>query len=201
MPDFGDVTTPCPDWPDFLGPPYDYAPAYWMATPQRRIAWAAKHHQSLDLVARPRGILVHSGSSGENTAGWAHNPAAEWFAHFAYDSQRQVYEQTASLRARAPHGGILNAHAWGIESCHHPADVRHKPPRWQAQDGTHREQTVELVRRLVELGAEWVTAHRFVDREKRDPGPCVTADWFADMGLRVYWAWVGAESLLAAEGG
>jgi hypothetical protein len=172
-------------WPERLDG-YDWAPAYWA---ERRAGRGLKTPDRLPM--RPTGIVIHSGATGEGTAEWAQREdgAAQFWAHFAWSSHLGRYVQTDSLHAWAPHAARLNRYSWGLETPHHPG-----------QDGTHREETVELVRRLVELGAQWITGHRFVERTKRDPGECVTADWWDGLGLRVHWAWVGQGPLMVREG-
>jgi len=179
------VTTASPDWPGRL-PGYDWRPAYWATRRKaRRLSTPA------ELPARPTGILIHSGDAGTGTAQWAWREEARFWGHFAWDRARHCYVQTDWLTAWAPHGGALNRWTWGIETPHHPG-----------QDGEHQGDTVELVRQLVARGAQWITAHRFVDHGKRDPGSVVTADWWTGLGLRTYWEWSGegGGAIVAAEG-
>ena len=169
-----------------LLPGYDWRPAHW-ATRRR-----ARGLTTPDLLpAPPTGIVIHSGSTGAGTAQWAWRAAARLWAHFAWDAIGRCYVATDYLDAWAPHAGPLNRWTWGIETPHHPG----------AGD-EYRDQTVELVRRLAERGAVWLTAHRFVDHDKRDPGSAVTADWWDGLGLRVYWTWSGegGGAILEAEG-
>lgn len=173
------------EWPDLL-PGYDWRPAFWSTRRRDR------RLPTPDLLpAPPRGILLHSGDLGRGTAQWAWRRDALYWAHWAWDAVRCCYVQTDSLHSWAPHGGTLNQWTWGIETPHHPG-----------ADDSYRDQTVRLVRDLRDQGAEWITCHRFVDHGKRDPGEVVTADWFAELGLRLYWGWQGegGGAILEAEG-
>lgn len=172
-------------WPSRL-PGYDWRPAYWATRRKERNLSTPSQ-----LPVLPMGILIHSGDAGTGTAQWAWRPEARYWAHFAWDRTRRCYVQTDWLTAWAPHGGALNRWSWGIETPHYPG-----------QDGEFRYQTVALVAALRDLGAEWITGHRFGDHGKRDPGEVVTADWWQELGLRVYWEWqgMGWGSLVAAEG-
>lgn len=189
--------------PAILLPGIEWRPAYWaLRRRERRLPTPAR------LPARPRGLLAHSGELGQNTAAWARrgdgtaahpNGAARFWAQLAYDADRGAYVHTDSLDAWSPHGGPLNRWTLGVETCHFTGDHRHAP-----QDGSHRDQTVELFQRLAILldGDGFVVGHRFIERDKRDPGSAVTADWFSGSGLRVYWSWQGegGGALIEAEG-
>lgn len=167
------------EWPRLL-PGYDWAPAYWAV---RR----AKRKLSMpDLMpAPPRGILIHSGDEGPGTAEYAWTDDARYWAHFAWSRTRGRYVQTDYLDAWAPHGGYCNGYSIGIEMPG-PDEQNPRPER-------QRILTVALVRELVEAlpSIRWISGHQFIDAEKHDPGPGVTADWWDGLGLDVRWSWQG----------
>lgn len=188
-----------PAEPSILLPGYEYRPAWWCATPSRRKL--RKLPTPDKRPTPPIGIVLHSGDKGPGTAEWAWKVdkttglGMAWFwAHFAWWHRWNHFVQTDYLDAWAPHGGIYNQYAIGIEL---PGPY-HLDPR----PDFHRIRTVQLVKDIISFCPTvgwpiplWLTGHKFFDHEKKDPGPGVKPDWFNDLPIDVKLEWVG-ESLL-----
>lgn len=185
--------------PSLLLPQYEWRPAWWCSTPARRKL--RKLPTPDKLLAAPIGIVLHSGEKGPGTAEWAWKVdrttglgMAWYWAHFAWWHAKKCYVQTDYLDAWAPHGGIYNRYAIGVEMAG-PWNLDPRPDE-------HRIATVQLVKDIISFCPTvgwatplWLTGHMCFDKNKFDPGPGVKADWFNELVIDVRLEWVG-ESLL-----
>lgn len=185
-----------------LLPGYKLRMAYWAARREARRTLPGHPLTTPFNVngKRRRGLLIHSGAKGIGTAEWAWRVAnlekkdfaALFWAHLAFSGVEECYFQTDYLNSWAPHGGGLNRFAYGIETPHHPG----------CDPVLYRDKTVAAVGAFVEhAGVEWITCHRFIDpKNKFDPSPCVTADWFVHLPVRIYWDEITIQDILETEG-
>lgn len=197
---------------------YQLRLAYWARKRRLRcqLPQAPLRARLFPVDAAPKGLLLHSGGTGIGTLEWAETGPrqsqgeltdAEWlvllatlspeqlgalfWAHFAFSKKDECYYQTDYLDQWIPHGGGLNRYTYGIESPHFP----------HGRTKQYKDQTIALVEALVrERGVEWITCHKFVDKQKRDPGSIVTADWFVHLPVRLYWGNITIQQILSCEG-
>ncbi|MCP4549503.1 MAG: N-acetylmuramoyl-L-alanine amidase [bacterium] len=136
-------------------------------------------------------IIVHSGALGAHVARYLHDPADDRYvsAHVSWDSWEGPPYQQVSLAHEAMHAGGsrfrgqggLNGRSYGIE-LPGPASALERPDIQRVQ--------LRAVVRLMCTAAPTITtitAHQWIDRRKRDPGPGVPAAWFDGLELEVVW--------------
>jgi len=205
-----------PEWPDRL-PWIPWLPAYWGESarlfkhpPDLAVvhsgsvaAWVAEY-LSNPVCRRPKGcppgIRRWRGARLCRDGEWRRVAAA----HLCWYEGRinkvlpglhlppQGYEgfvQQVSLRRQAWGAGgsrflgrgAVNARAIHIE-LPGPADAHERP---DVQREALRGLLLDLRDCLPSL--KYLTAHQWIDKRKRDPGPAVDAGWFAGLGFEVYW--------------
>lgn len=182
-------------------PGYEVKLAYWAARRAERRALAGHQIKTpIKFPVQPKGLLLHSGAGGIGTAEWAWQEpdldgddddlGALYWAHAAFSRKLKRYFLTDYLWAWCPHGGGLNRFAYGVETPHYPGC----DPR------LYKDQTIAIVAAFVSVGVEWITCHKYIEPKKRDPGPCVTADWFVHLPVRLYFGDITIQHILECEG-
>ena len=126
----------------------------------------------------PAGIVIHSGESGADLADAALRMPISY--HFAWDKvpgEPGRFAQLVRLRRRAWHAGVEGNDWIGI-ALSGPWDQN---PRQPEEREAFRRLVAELVQALPSV--RYWTRHSDITRGKKDPGPGVTADWLAGLGL------------------
>jgi hypothetical protein len=131
------------------------------------------------LTERPQGVVIHSGSRGENVGEYAvDEPDGRDIAyHFAWFGKLDVFGQTVSLRERAGHAGRAGNHWWGIAF----------PGPWNKDPRSEQERLgfQLLIHKLrIATGGfpKYYCRHSDI-ADKRDPGPGFKDQWALDCGL------------------
>lgn len=158
------------DIPEAL-PGYEYKPAYAVIHNSKSIR---------PFKEVPKGIVIHSGDVGPGTAEFAWMKECKFFAQMAWWASKKKYVFTSPLNMVAPHAGPgYNDVSIGIEM----------PGPWNGDRSYAKDQTIQLVKDLKSVlpWLEWITGHKFINDNKKDPGPKVTADWWDGLGLDIRW--------------
>jgi N-acetyl-anhydromuramyl-L-alanine amidase AmpD len=163
------------EWPARL-PGLDWLPAKYHGRKFRKIPWL---------------VVIHSGSFSDNVAEYLHAPpdGRKVSTHFSWSRKKGYFVQQVDLDTVAWHvggsrfrgQGRLNWCSIGIEL---PGPWR-QSPRPMVQRDLLRSLLGNLKDAMPCL--DTLTAHQFIDENKRDPGPGVDASWFEGLGFEVVW--------------